>query len=38
MSKIINWGTKVTIIEDKNLTITELVGKAIKDHIFFKAC
>jgi len=33
MSKIIDWKTKKTIIEDENLTIKELAEKAIKDDI-----
>ena len=33
MTKIINWKTKETIIEDDNLSIRELVEKAVKDGI-----
>jgi len=33
MTKIINWKTKETIIEDQNLSIKELVEKAVKDRI-----
>ncbi len=33
MTKIINWKTKETIIEDSDLSIKELVEKANKDNI-----
>lgn len=33
MTKIINWETKETIIEDNYSTIEELVGKAVKENI-----
>jgi len=33
MTKIINWQTKETIIEDPNLSIRELVEKAVEDGI-----
>ena len=33
MNKIINWKTGETIIEDENLTIKELVEKAVKEKI-----
>ncbi len=33
MSKIINWQTEETIIEDENLTIKELVEKAVRNNM-----
>jgi uncharacterized protein YjbI with pentapeptide repeats len=33
MTKIINWKTNETIIEDENLTIRELIAWAVKDRI-----
>jgi uncharacterized protein YjbI with pentapeptide repeats len=33
MTKIINWKTKETIIEDSDLSMKELVEKAVKDRI-----